>query len=60
MAKEQGLTTFGTITVLEFGAQKGLLELRTSLHNLCLTTFRISREHVEAALAKEAARKWQP
>jgi predicted nucleic acid-binding protein len=57
IAKQEGLTTFGTITLLELAAQKKLIDLKPTLEALQETTFRISPEHIRTALEADAARK---
>jgi predicted nucleic acid-binding protein len=57
VAKAQGLVTIGTITVLELAAEAKLIELRPALDALQQTTFQITQAYIDAALAREAARK---
>jgi predicted nucleic acid-binding protein len=56
-AKEQGLATLGTITVLELAAEHKLLDLMVALDALQATTFHVSQALIDAALARDAARK---
>ncbi len=57
IAKEQGFTTLGTLTVLELAAEKGLLELKTALDALGKTTFHLSAKLVRDILEREVAHK---
>ena len=57
IAKAQGLTTLGTITVLELAAEQELLDLNVAFESLQRTTFHVTQELLEAALARHAARK---
>jgi predicted nucleic acid-binding protein len=57
VAKELGLKTVGTLTVLEMAAELRLLELGAAIDALRRTTFHIADEHINAALARDAARK---
>jgi predicted nucleic acid-binding protein len=59
IAEEQGLVAVGTLTVLEFAAERKLLELPETLDALRQTTFYITEEFIEAALARDAERKRQ-
>ena len=59
VAKERGLTPVGTLTVLEFAAERKLLDLAPALSTLRSTTFHITDEHIRAALIRDAARRKQ-
>lgn len=59
VATEHGLNAVGTLTVLEFAAERKLLELGATLAALRRTTFYITDEYIEAALQRDAARKGQ-
>jgi predicted nucleic acid-binding protein len=56
-AKERGLATLGTITVLELAAEQGLLDLKAALNALEGTSFHVTRPLIEAALKRDAARR---
>lgn len=55
IAKEQGFTTLGTITVLELASQRELVNLKTALDTLQRTSFQITPIYIEAALARDRA-----
>ena len=57
VAEEQGLNAVGTLTVLEFAAERKLLDLRPTLDLLRGTTFYITNEYINAALERDAARR---
>jgi predicted nucleic acid-binding protein len=57
VAEELGLHAVGTVAVLEFAAERKLLEAANSLEALRLTTFYITDEYIAAALERDAARK---
>jgi predicted nucleic acid-binding protein len=57
IAEQRGLAAIGTVTVLEFAAERHLLDLRTALGALRQTTFYITDEYIDAALARDTARK---
>jgi predicted nucleic acid-binding protein len=57
VARSEGLIVLPTLTVLERAAEKNLVELPVALSKLLRTSFRISREHIDAALVRDAARK---
>jgi len=57
VAKEQGLATIGTITVLELAAQRNLLNLRTAFDSLQRTSFQITKSYLDEALKRDVARK---
>jgi predicted nucleic acid-binding protein len=59
VAEQRGLDAVGTLTVLEFAAERNLLELRLALDSLRQTTFYITDAYINAALARDAARKNQ-
>jgi predicted nucleic acid-binding protein len=56
-AKSQGLAALGTITVLELAADQDLVRLDTAFSDLANTTFQITQELLDSALARHAARK---
>jgi predicted nucleic acid-binding protein len=51
------LTVTGTLGVLERGAERGLIDLPSTLTRLLTTSFRVRGELVQAMLARDAARK---
>jgi predicted nucleic acid-binding protein len=57
VAREHGLNALGTLTVLEFAAERKLLDLGATLEALRRTTFYITDEYIETALQRDAARK---
>jgi len=57
IAREQGFTTLGTITILELAAQRKLLDLKSALDFLQKTSFQITKNYIDAALERDAARK---
>jgi predicted nucleic acid-binding protein len=57
VALSRGLTVTGTLGVLERAAERGLIELPSTLARLLTTTFRVQDELLEAMLARDAARK---
>lgn len=57
VARENGLKTVGTLTVLEMAAELELLDLKTAMDNLLGTTFHVAAEQINAALERDAARK---
>ena len=57
VAKELGLDAVGTLNVLEFAAERKLLDLKQILDALRSTTFYITDEYINAALERDAARK---
>jgi predicted nucleic acid-binding protein len=56
IAVAQGLSVLPTLAVLEKAAEHKLLELRPALEALLRTSYRIRRELVDAALARDAER----
>ena len=56
IAREQGFTTLGTITILELAAQRKLLHLKSTFDRLQQTSFQISKSIIDAALERDAAR----
>ena len=56
-AKKQGLAVFGTIGLLEKAAQRGLIDLPTALAQLHRTNARLDLELINAALARDLARR---
>lgn len=57
VAEQLGFEAISTLTVLEFAAERDLLELRPVLDALRQTTFYISDEYIDAALARDAAKR---
>jgi predicted nucleic acid-binding protein len=57
VAAEHGFSAVGTLAVLQFAAERKLLELRPALDALRATTFYITDAYVQAALQRDAARK---
>ncbi len=57
IAKEQGFTVLGTITVLELASRHGLLNLASAFDSLQHTTFQIAQALIDAALERDAAWK---
>ena len=57
IAKEHGLATIGTITVLELAAEQDLIDLPSAFAALRQTTFRITDVLIEAALQRDADRR---
>lgn len=60
VAATQGLTALGTITVLELAAEQGLIRLGDAFDALKCTTFHITPAILDAALARDTARKQSP
>jgi predicted nucleic acid-binding protein len=56
-ALARALTITGTIGLLERGAERGLIDLPSTLSRLLTTSFRVRDEIVQAALARDTARK---
>jgi predicted nucleic acid-binding protein len=56
-ALARSLTVTGTLGVLERGAERGLIDLPSTLTRLLTTSFRVRGELVQAMLARDAARK---
>lgn len=56
-AKKQGLAVIGTIGLLESAAQRGLIDLPTTLARLYRTNARLDLELINAALARDLARR---
>ena len=59
IAQREGLIPLPTLAVLKRAAMQGLLELPTALAKLQQTNIRLSQKHIDAALARNAARKRQ-
>jgi predicted nucleic acid-binding protein len=59
VAAEHGLKAVGTLNVLEFASERGLIDIKTTLETLRQTSFYITDEYVAAALVRDAARKGQ-
>jgi predicted nucleic acid-binding protein len=59
VAKDHGLRAIGTLTVLEFAAERDLLDLKAATDALQSTTFHIATEQINAALKRDTARKSQ-
>jgi predicted nucleic acid-binding protein len=57
IATAQGFTTLGTITVLELAAQQNLVDLGSAFNAWSATSFQIAKPLLEAALARNAARR---
>lgn len=57
VANEHGLNAVGTLNVLEFAAERNLIDLKPTLDALRQTTFHITDEYIDAALQRDAARK---
>src|SRR5271156_2258110 len=57
VAKDNGLETFGTLTVLERASERELLDFQLAIDALQRTTFRMSHQLIQDALARNAARK---
>jgi predicted nucleic acid-binding protein len=57
VAVEHGLNAVGTVAVLEFAAERGMLDLRMTLEALRTTMFFISVAYIESALQRDAARR---
>ena len=57
VASEHGLIAVGTLNVLEFAAERKLLDLKPVLEALRRTTFYITDEYINAALQRDAARQ---
>ena len=60
IAKQQGFTTVGTITVLELASQQGLLDLKSAFDALARTSFQVAKTLTDSALGRDAARKIPP
>jgi predicted nucleic acid-binding protein len=56
-ALARALAVTGTLGVLERAAERGLIDLPSTLTRLLTTSFRVRDELVQAALARDAARK---
>jgi predicted nucleic acid-binding protein len=56
-AQARGLTVTGTLGVLERAAERDLIDLPDALARLLTTSFRVRNELIQAALARNAARK---
>ena len=56
-AEQRGLTVFGTLGVLERGAEQGLVDLPEVLTLLLATNFYASARIIQELLARDAARK---
>jgi predicted nucleic acid-binding protein len=57
VAEREGLIALPTLAVLERAAAENLLELSVAIDKLQRTNFRLADAHVQAALARHAARK---
>jgi predicted nucleic acid-binding protein len=57
VALSRVLTATGTLGVLECAAERGLIELPSTLSRLLTTSFRVRDELLQAVLARDAARK---
>jgi predicted nucleic acid-binding protein len=58
-ARSRALRTLGTLGILDEAATHGLLDLPAALTRLQATNFRLTREMVQALLARDTARKRQ-
>jgi len=56
-AMARSLTITGTLGVLERWAERGLIDLPSTLTRLLATSFRVRDELVQAMLARDVARK---
>ena len=56
-ARSRALTVTGTLGVLERAAERGLIDLPSTLARLLTTTFRVRDELIQGMLARDAARK---
>jgi predicted nucleic acid-binding protein len=56
-ALARALSVTGTLGVLERAAERGLIDLPSTLTRLLTTSFRVREELIQAALARDAARK---
>jgi predicted nucleic acid-binding protein len=56
-ARSRGLTVTGTLGVLERAAERGLLDLPSTLARLLTTSFRVRDELIQGMLARDAARR---
>jgi predicted nucleic acid-binding protein len=56
-ARSLALTVTGTLGVLERAAERGLIDLPSTLARLLATTFRVRDELIQGMLARDAARK---
>jgi predicted nucleic acid-binding protein len=59
-AEQHSLTVFGTLGVLERGAEQGLVDLPEVLTRLLATNFYASARIIQELLARDAARKAYP
>jgi predicted nucleic acid-binding protein len=57
VAIAEGFVVIRTLALLELAAERGLVDLRTMLTRLAGTTFRIDQSLIDAALARDSARK---
>jgi predicted nucleic acid-binding protein len=56
-ARSRALTVTGTLGVLERAAERGLLDLPSTLARLLTTSFRVRDELIQGMLTRDAARK---
>jgi len=56
-ARSRGLTVTGTLGILERAAERGLLDLPSTLARLVTTSFRVRDELIQGMLARDAARR---
>ena len=54
-ARDRGITTLGTITVLELGARQDLIDLQIAFDALQRTSFQIAKPLLDAALKRDKA-----
>jgi len=57
VARQEGLNPIRTLAILERAAERCFLELRPAVERLQRTTIRIPKQHIDAALARDDARK---
>ncbi|MGB7157056.1 MAG: DUF3368 domain-containing protein [Tepidisphaeraceae bacterium] len=57
VALSEGLVVIRTLALLELAAERELIELRPTLERLQATTFRVDRQLIDTALARDALRK---
>jgi predicted nucleic acid-binding protein len=57
IATAEGLLVLPTLAVLELAAERNLLDLPSTVEALRRTSYRVRKEMIDAALARDAARK---
>jgi len=60
VAQREGLTPLPTLTVLEKAAELDLLDLPTTIQKLQATSIRVPQDRINAALARDVARRSRP